>query len=157
MAKVVKKTNVIAARTANHNDDHNDSVSASHFSTPAKHGADTMEVKSAAMVTPANHSAPGDTAVVALPPVCLNKKDFFFFIWVDNFNILWLLISFWRLLTWCGVVLQGVDIQAILDDMRKLKIIAKGHERRIKYLEERLASYEENVATDDSRNEEEMA
>jgi len=37
---------------------------------------------------------------------------------------------------------QGVDIQAITDDIRKLKIIVKGHERRIKSLEEQLAIYE---------------
>jgi len=38
--------------------------------------------------------------------------------------------------------LQGVDIQAIVDDIRKLKIIVKGHERRIKSLEEQLALYD---------------
>lgn len=37
---------------------------------------------------------------------------------------------------------QGVDIQNILDDIRKLKIIVKGHERRIKTLEEKIAVYE---------------
>lgn len=36
----------------------------------------------------------------------------------------------------------GVDIQNILDDIRKLKIIVKGHERRIKALEEKLSVYE---------------
>lgn len=36
----------------------------------------------------------------------------------------------------------GVDIQGILDDIRKLKIIVKGHERRIKSLEEKLSTYE---------------
>jgi len=40
------------------------------------------------------------------------------------------------------VFVQGVDIQAIIDDIRKLKIIVKGHERRIKSLEEQLAMYE---------------
>lgn len=43
----------------------------------------------------------------------------------------------------------GVDIQALSDDVRKLKIIAKGHERRIKYLEERLAAYEDSGAVDE--------
>lgn len=38
--------------------------------------------------------------------------------------------------------LQGVDIQAVIDDIRKLKIIVKGHERRIKSLEEQLSVYE---------------
>ncbi|ESN94086.1 hypothetical protein HELRODRAFT_115162 [Helobdella robusta] len=37
----------------------------------------------------------------------------------------------------------GFDVQSILDDIRKLKIIVKGHERRIKGLEERLSNYEE--------------
>lgn len=37
---------------------------------------------------------------------------------------------------------QGCDIQAIIDDIRKLKIIVKGHERRIKSLEEQLSLYE---------------
>lgn len=36
----------------------------------------------------------------------------------------------------------GVDLQAVIDDIRKLKIIVKGHERRIKSLEEQLAMYE---------------
>ncbi|GFO43244.1 coronin [Plakobranchus ocellatus] len=36
----------------------------------------------------------------------------------------------------------GFDPQAILDDMRKLKLIVKAHERRIKTLEERLQQYE---------------
>ena len=52
---------------------------------------------------------------------------------------------------------QGVDIQAILDDMRKLKIIAKGHERRIKFLEERLAAYEEAHTSVDGQNDEDMS
>lgn len=30
------------------------------------------------------------------------------------------------------------DVQQLIDDMRKMKIIIKGHERRIKQLEERL-------------------
>ena len=38
--------------------------------------------------------------------------------------------------------LQGVDFQSILDDIRKLKIIVKGHERRIKQLEEKVTFYE---------------
>ncbi|XP_059179238.1 coronin-1C-A-like isoform X4 [Physella acuta] len=36
----------------------------------------------------------------------------------------------------------GFDPQGILDDMRKLKLIVKAHERRIKTLEERLSQYE---------------
>ncbi|XP_076452772.1 coronin-1B-like isoform X3 [Babylonia areolata] len=36
----------------------------------------------------------------------------------------------------------GFDPQAILDDMRKLKLIVKAHERRIRSLEERLMQYE---------------
>ncbi|KAK7087471.1 coronin-1C-like isoform X2 [Littorina saxatilis] len=36
----------------------------------------------------------------------------------------------------------GFDPQAVLDDMRKLKLIVKAHERRIKSLEEKLAQYE---------------
>ena len=44
---------------------------------------------------------------------------------------------------------QGVDVQALMDDVRKLKIIAKGHERRIKYLEEKLATYEDEDKNDD--------
>jgi coronin-1B/1C/6 len=45
--------------------------------------------------------------------------------------------------TGSGVVLPpGCDIQAIIDDIRKLKIIVKGHERRIKSLEEQLSVYE---------------
>lgn len=37
---------------------------------------------------------------------------------------------------------QGVDLQNILDDIRKMKIIVKGHERRIKTLEEKLQEHE---------------
>jgi len=37
---------------------------------------------------------------------------------------------------------EGVDIQNILDDIRKLKIIVKGHERRIKSLEDKITQYE---------------
>lgn len=55
-----------------------------------------------------------------------------------------------------SAVPQGVDIQGILDDMRKLKIIAKGHERRIKFLEDRLAAYEEVQAGSDGHNDEDM-
>jgi len=36
----------------------------------------------------------------------------------------------------------GFDPQGILDDMRKLKLIVKAHERRIKTLEDRLSQYE---------------
>jgi len=42
----------------------------------------------------------------------------------------------------CSLRVQGADIQAVIDDIRKLKIIVKGHERRIKSLEEQLAMYE---------------
>ena len=42
----------------------------------------------------------------------------------------------------CCLLRQGVDLQSVLDDIRKMKIIVKGHERRIKTLEERLAQYE---------------
>ena len=42
-------------------------------------------------------------------------------------------------------------MQSLIDDVRKLKIIAKGHERRIKYLEEKLAAYEEE--DDEQKNE----
>lgn len=41
--------------------------------------------------------------------------------------------------------------------MRKLKIIAKGHERRIKFLEERLAAYEEVHNSLDGQNEDEVS
>jgi len=45
--------------------------------------------------------------------------------------------------TTTGTVLPaGVDIQNLLDDIRKLKIIVKGHERRIKCVEEKLTAYE---------------
>ena len=37
-----------------------------------------------------------------------------------------------------------MDLQGVLDDIRKLKIIVKGHERRIKQLEEKLQYYEQN-------------
>ena len=47
-----------------------------------------------------------------------------------------------------GVVVQGVDLQAIIDDIRKLKIIVKGHERRIKSLEEQLALYDTQQQAD---------
>jgi len=43
---------------------------------------------------------------------------------------------------------QGVDVQAIIDDIRKLKIIVKGHERRIKSLEEQLALYDTHQQAD---------
>jgi hypothetical protein len=48
-------------------------------------------------------------------------------------------------------------MQAVLDDMRKLKIIAKGHERRIKFLEERLAAYEEAHTSLDGQIEVDMS
>ena len=37
-----------------------------------------------------------------------------------------------------GGFFQGFDVEALLSDIRKLKIIAKGHERRIRVLEEKL-------------------
>jgi len=43
---------------------------------------------------------------------------------------------------------QEVDVQAIVDDIRKLKIIVKGHERRIKSLEEQLALYDTQQQTE---------
>jgi len=52
--------------------------------------------------------------------------------------------------------IQGVDVQALLDDVRKLKIIAKGHERRIKYVEDRLAAYEDVAACIDDHIDEQM-
>lgn len=42
------------------------------------------------------------------------------------------------------VAAPALDTQIILDDIRKLKIIVKGHERRIKHLEERLSHYEDD-------------
>lgn len=43
----------------------------------------------------------------------------------------------------CGPALPpGLDVQKLFDDVRKLKIIAKGHEKRIKALEEKLVTYE---------------
>ena len=50
------------------------------------------------------------------------------------------------LLTYLSV--QEVDVQAIVDDIRKLKIIVKGHERRIKSLEEQLALYDTQQQTE---------
>ena len=44
--------------------------------------------------------------------------------------------------------MQGTDLQAIIDDIRKLKIIVKGHERRIKSLEEQLAVYDTQQPAD---------
>ncbi|XP_048775276.1 coronin-1B-like isoform X2 [Ostrea edulis] len=43
---------------------------------------------------------------------------------------------------------EGFDPQGILEDIRKLKLIVKAHERRIKTLEERVAHYE-NPSTDE--------
>ncbi|KAK2185350.1 hypothetical protein NP493_239g02062 [Ridgeia piscesae] len=40
------------------------------------------------------------------------------------------------------VLPPGIDLQSVLDDIRKLKIIVKGHERRIKGLEEKVTFYE---------------
>ena len=61
-----------------------------------------------------------------------------------------------HLLVPCVYNVQGVEVQALLDDVRKLKIIAKGHERRIKYLEDRLAAYEDVAASIDDHNDEQM-
>ena len=50
------------------------------------------------------------------------------------------------------ISLQGVDILKLLDDVRKLKIIVKGHERRIKMLEEKATNAcEDEAAADDGR------
>ena len=46
-----------------------------------------------------------------------------------------------------GIVFQGFDFEAVMNDLRKLKIIAKGHERRILTLEKRLARYEGGAQT----------
>ncbi|XP_013389643.1 coronin-1C isoform X2 [Lingula anatina] len=43
----------------------------------------------------------------------------------------------------------GFDVEQIMSDIRKLKIIVKGHEKRIKSLEDKLAEYEVEV-TDES-------
>lgn len=56
-------------------------------------------------------------------------------------------IDLWFIDMWLNV--QGIDVQALLDDVRKLKIIAKGHERRIKFLEEKFAAYEDEEKIDD--------
>lgn len=40
------------------------------------------------------------------------------------------------------IFLQADEINHLLDDLRKIKIIVKGHERRIKTLEDELAKYE---------------
>ena len=45
---------------------------------------------------------------------------------------------------------QAFDPQGILDDIRKLKLIVKAHERRIKSLEERLAQLEANASEDEA-------
>ena len=39
----------------------------------------------------------------------------------------------------------------MLEDIRKLKIIVKGHERRIKVLEDKLSAYEENGMENESQ------
>ncbi|KAL3856546.1 hypothetical protein ACJMK2_011285 [Sinanodonta woodiana] len=39
---------------------------------------------------------------------------------------------------------EGFDSQALLEDIRKLKLIVKAHERRIKTLEDKLSQYEAN-------------
>ena len=40
--------------------------------------------------------------------------------------------------------MQDFDPQALMDDIRKLKLIVKAHERRIKTLEEKLSQFEES-------------
>lgn len=45
----------------------------------------------------------------------------------------------------------GFDPQGILEDIRKLKLIVKAHEKRIKTLEEKLSQYEAN-STDEEEN-----
>jgi len=65
--------------------------------------------------------------------------------------------SYMKMMTWMMMLCdQGVEVQALLDDVRKLKIIAKGHERRIKYLEDRLAEYEDVAASIDDHIDEQM-
>lgn len=44
---------------------------------------------------------------------------------------------------------QDFDPQALQDDIRKLKLIVKAHERRIKSLEEKLAQLEANTSEED--------
>jgi len=51
----------------------------------------------------------------------------------------------------CFICVQGFDPQGILEDIRKLKLIVKAHEKRIKTLEEKLAQYEAN-STDEEEN-----
>ncbi|KAJ8312483.1 hypothetical protein KUTeg_009856 [Tegillarca granosa] len=46
----------------------------------------------------------------------------------------------------------GFDPQAILDDMRKLKLIVKAHEKRIKTLEEKLSQYEANTSEEEGND-----
>ncbi|KAL5017329.1 hypothetical protein ScPMuIL_006918 [Solemya velum] len=43
----------------------------------------------------------------------------------------------------------GFDPQALLDDVRKLKLIVKAHERRIKSLEDKVAQYEANTSDEE--------
>lgn len=45
--------------------------------------------------------------------------------------------------------MQGFDPQALLDDVRKLKLIVKAHERRIKSLEDKVAQYEANTSDEE--------
>lgn len=45
--------------------------------------------------------------------------------------------------------MQGFDPQALLDDVRKLKLIVKAHERRIKSLEDKVAQYEANTSEEE--------
>lgn len=47
----------------------------------------------------------------------------------------------------------GFDPQGILEDIRKLKLIVKAHERRIKTLEERVAQYEAPSTDEDGLGE----
>ena len=44
---------------------------------------------------------------------------------------------------------QDFDPQALMDDIRILKLIVKAHERRIKTLEEKLAQFEANTSEEE--------
>lgn len=42
-------------------------------------------------------------------------------------------------------------MQGLLDDIRKLKLIVKAHERRIKTLEDKVAQYEANTSEEEEQ------
>ena len=52
----------------------------------------------------------------------------------------------------CSFINQMALLESLMDDVRKLKIIAKGHERRVRLLEEKLAAYEEDDDDDDDKD-----